>query len=496
MRTTNGFALPAALLIMLAVLTLGVSTLFITNTDLSTATNITTASVARHNADASMTIALHALEQHVTQHGALPDDLRFADNLTSINSWSADHHPQPQFTLDRVASTYDVDHLTGTATIRITGTGPNNSRYETQATVQLTTSNDGVPIIHPVVANGITAGGSAIIRGSGTLVDAGMHGNRGYSLNNDPRHTLYHCNHRRSDGTCQTRLIYPHNTQVPITAAADQHSYDHCSPSWFPGYCNGGTPLQLINDPFNDPSSKVHDIDPSYETARNNFLCSLSNNPSSCLTDYALNDIRCDVTLSNYPNANTLRNSITPGRTICINGGVGMPHNINLTGVNVIARDSISFNGSPEALSNTNLVSLNSSISFNGNADFKNTRMFANTTIQLNGSFTYENTVTLAAADTLQFNGTTRNPDGTARMALITDGNININGSGAVWAAFLAGGHINISGSAHIYGGLVSLGSTTINGTIFLDSGVPFENPDLPQVPGGSAIAMEVITRR
>lgn len=495
MNTTHGFALPTALLIMVAVLALAVSTLFMTRTDLRTASNITTASIARHNADATMTVALHALDSHVLTTGRLPDTLNLADNLLSgVHGWPQDQ-PLPRITFDASQLEYDPDHLAGTATIHITGTGPNNGSYDTEAHVRLATSSTGAQTLHPVVAHGITAGGTAEINGSGTLVDAGMHGNRGYRLNMDPRQVLHECHTRRSDGTCQTYFQYHRDVTVPYTAQEGLSRYEVCGPNWLRDYCDDNRPVQVTSDPF-AAGATLDGFDPSYTTARNAVLCSLG----ACNSRPAIADVHCDVTLGNNPSINQPRAAVNlgfiPGNTVCINGSVRLPSQIDLTGVNVIARDSISFNGSPTAIENTIMVSLTDEIRFNGNADFKNTRMFAGTELRFNGSFTYEGTITLAAKDDVRFNGSTENPDGTTRMAIISDGNISINGSGDLWAAFLAGGDISINGSATVYGGFVSKGDTKINGSLTLDSGVPFENPDLPSTAGDSSTILEVVTRR
>lgn len=500
--SSSGFALVTSLLVMVVILLLGVGSMYLTRSNLKVAENVQVSATARGNAEIGLDASLLYLERYLEEHGVLPSAAEFVLPLvqggSSVQFALADRGEYVGYSVAEV----NVDGAQfQRVTLQVEGQGPRSGAYVAELVADVSLGGGGGNEVIPLFGQGVSARRLVTVNGGPTFLDAGLHGNTGYTLNGFKVDAFRRCVERNANGTCRTDRKYS-GPPYPVTAAVGERSYT-CNIN--PGnndICDWG-PVQLVADPFIDPETGQPRFDPSYEGPRNAALCAIAYNPNAGCGSARmenLNNLACTVTHSGYPTMNRASDlpglGFRPGAVVCINGGVNFPSGADLSGVTVVARDSMNFNGESHGLDDTMLVSIRGGVNLNGKQTLRNTRIFSQHSLNMNGKTSMVGTTTIASAGSVTFNGSTGNNDGVSRLAVVAGGDIIFNGSSDTWGGFLAGGDFIQNGKANIYGGVVALGSATFNGKLTIDSGVPIANPDLPSNPGQAGGTIRLISRR
>jgi len=124
LRRSDGFALIASLVILLALAVLGLSGMFLTNMNLKIAENGRSGAIARFNAEAGLDSAFVVLSGAFKENLAIPATLaEFRSEYPSFETAEYAFAPSNGYTV----------FADGSVRIRIVGNGPNGARYEAEA---------------------------------------------------------------------------------------------------------------------------------------------------------------------------------------------------------------------------------------------------------------------------------------------------------------------------------------------------------------------------
>lgn len=463
-KSQQGIALVSSLLVMVAVLALGLGSLFLTQVNLQIAENVRGNAAAQANAEGGMDMVLFVLREHYREHGAFPQEVSNAPSVEGLNYILEAYE---RATPDR-------------ATIRVRGLTASGAEYLTESLL-LAESGEGehaTASAPPYFAEGLVAEGTVTVNGNSTYTNAGILGYRGYTLNGVRANQFEVCN---EDGQC-SRLN--NANEVPVAAKQGISGYT-CNSNPL-SLCHQGTPIHLRNIPEDQRIDIVE-----YEKIRDA-------SKSECTRTYRsghplppLNNLQ-DVTNAGFKS----------DAVVCVeNGGVNFPNNVDLSNVTVIARDSINFNGSSN-LDNVTLISEQAGVNL-GRTQADNLRVFSQHSLNINNQANFAGQTTLASAGSVTFNGSTKAiqaSDGTegVGMAVIAEGDITFNGASDTYGAFWAGGNFTYNGNSRLLGGVAVRGNITVNGGIDIRSGLTVENPDLGdgQDSGNQEASFQVVSRR
>ncbi|MCA9839551.1 MAG: hypothetical protein KC422_21760 [Trueperaceae bacterium] len=487
MRRQDGIVIVASLILMLAVLGLAVGSLFLTQSNLKIAENVRSKAYAKYAAESGMDATLAALDMYYNTHHEYPS---FSDGQFS-------NLALPQFQANGEQVNYEVlafNNTGNSAVVKVSATSPQGATHVSEALLagELTSSTTTTEVeINPLVANGLASEGTVTLNGRNNFVSAGLHGNRGYTINALQNATFSTCLSRNTNGRCISfETIESDN--LPISAAAGMSSYT-CNPA-NSSICSGGVPTRLT-----DPIT----VTPNYASRRDAVIAAADQNPSGTLSSAF--GIHCDVVHSTAPtmnNAAQVRSAgFISGKVVCVqNGNVTFPNGTSLDGVTVVANGQIQFNGNTAiTIENSVLVSKQGCINVNPNRiTVRDSKLYSNCDLNMNGQQTlFEGIVTLASASNININGRSSiiNNDGvfSIGLGLVAEGNITVNGQSDWFAVALTGGSFTYNGTSTLYGGVSAKGSITSNGGIDIDSGLAVHNDDFFE---GETVTTTEVTQR
>lgn len=448
-----GIALVTSLFILVAVMLVGLGSIFLTQTNLRVAENIRSNALARNNANTGLEAAYLLLEDYHQNNGSFP---------TSSTGFSLPSGG------GFVLSAYRYDNP-DQVMVRVRGSTSRGAEHEVEGLFSLYQAPPEIPEAYTI---GLVSEGEVRVNSNASIyVDSGVHGNSGFDLDGD----FYECTARDATGTCTaTTLVI---TDPPVTMAS------------LTGTCKIGSTTCNPIDYLTDPVS----IAPDYATRRNNAL-DLDGDG-----DFDVDD--CSGALS-------VPTSAMSSLVVCASGDITL-NNAILTDVVIITDGNITLTGNA-TLTNTTLISTAGEVAIDAGT-FQGARIFSQDSLTFDGAagnYTWNDGNTVATAGNITFNGSnqnsntvnpTINPDGTKTigMTLIADGDITQNGSNSTnadyYALFVSGGNFTQNGRSTLYGAVSAVGDLRFNGRFTIDSGYAFDNPDLEEVPDPE---VEVLSRR
>ncbi len=466
----QGIAIVSVLLVMVALTAFGLSTMFLTQMNLGIAGNARSATLADNNAAAGLNAAFVALQRAYEQNGEFPNSL----TLPSIGG--------SDFSPTYALVSYQRRSAT-VAYVAVSGSAPGQAEYLSEALVSMTSSGERLPAYFDY---GISTEGTFRGNGSASYVSAGIHANRGFTLNGSQQFLV--CTARDANGICTATAVVSGDT-VPISSSPG----GTCSVN--PGQlaiCAGGVPAHLT-----DPVA----ITPDYQARRDAALAAVSR--GAYYSNYF--GINCDLRYTTRPNpvGQILTDiaSLPAGSTVCLDysQNTGLNGNATINNVNIVSRGDFTINGDLNSVNSTFIV-YDGKFSTNGKGTMTNMNVYAQESITLNGSkdAVYTGTTTFATAGNITINGSYRatqigGGQVTIGIAMIANGNITVNGSSEMFIAAVAGGTFTQNGSSTLRGRVASKGNITFNGSFDIDSGLGISNPELSE-PGDADLA--VLSRR
>jgi Tfp pilus assembly protein PilX len=453
MNRQSGIALVTSLFILVAVMMVGLGSIFLTQTNLRVAENIRTNAIARNNANSGLEAAYLLLENYHTSNSTFPA------SSTSFTLPAGSGYELSAYRFD------NADQVM----VRIKGTTTRGAEHEVEGLFSLYQASAEIP---PSTTTGLISEGEVrVTSGASIYVDAGVHGNTGIDIKGD----FYECAARDSSGTCISTTLLTDN--LPITM------------SDLTGTCKiGGVDC----DPIDYLASPMA-VSPAYTTRRNNAM-DLDGD----------GDVDTDDCFGSLPAAAASMGSVV----VCASGDITL-NNAFLNDVTIITDGNITLTGTA-TLTDTTLISTGGEVSI-ASGTFQGTRIFSEDSVTFSGSgptYTWNDANTIATAGTITFNGhndsnNTVNPiinaDGTKTigMALIAGGDITLNGSNSTntdyYATFVTGGSFTQNGRSSVYGAVSSFGDLRFNGKFYIDSNFAYDNPDLEEIPEPE---VEVLSRR
>ena len=490
MKRQDGIVIVASLILMLAVLGLAVGSLFLTQSNLKVAENVRSKAFAKYAAESGMDATLAALDMYFNTYAAYPgySNGQFATGFSlpgvQINGQNVQYS----------VIEFSRDLASGSAVLKVSATGPSGAVHVSEALMAAEVMNSTTTTetqVNPLVANGLASEGTVTLNGRNNFVSAGLHGNKGYTINALNNSSFSTCLNRNTNGKCiDFQTIETDN--LPISAAAGESSYT-CNPA-NSSICSGGVPTRL-SDPIT--------VTPNYVSRRNAVIAAANKSPSG--TASSVFGINCDTVYSSAPsmnNAASVRSrGFTSGKVVCVeSGNVTFPNGTSLEGVTIIARNQIQFNGNTAiTLDGSNLISTTSDININPNkVTVRDSKLFSNGNVTLNGQQTlFEGIVTLASAGNITINGRSSilNDEGNFGIGLgmVAEGNVTINGQSDWFAVALVGGNFTYNGRSTLYGGVSAKGNITSNGGIDIDAGLSVYNDDFFE---GQTVTTTQVTQR
>ncbi len=469
-RRHEGIAIVSVLLVMVALMAFGLSTMFLTQMNLGIAGNARSATQADNAASAGLNAAFVVLQRAYEEAGEFPYSL----SLPSVQGVGF----APTYTL----SAYER-RSANVAYVAVAGTAPGEAEYVSEALVTMASGSTRLPAYFDY---GIATEGEFSGNGSGSYVSAGIHANEGFSLNGSQEFRV--CTERNAAGIC-VRTAPVGGDAVPISGSPGAK----CSvnPSQ-PAICHDKVPVHLI-DPV--------EIAPDFVARRDAALAAVSRGPH--YSSYF--GIDCDVRYTSRPNpVSKLLSDIAalpPGATVCLeyNQSTSFNGTTTIEGVNIVSRDDFTINGGFNA-SDLTIIVYNGKFSTNGKGTMTNVNVYSQKGLTLNGSkdAVYDGTTTFATAGDITINGSYKATplDGGqvgVGIALIAEGDITVNGSSEMFLAAVAGGKFTQNGSSTIRGRIAAKGDIKFNGSFDIDSGVGIINPEFSG-PGDADLAL--VSRR
>ncbi len=472
MKKQDGIALIATLLIMVAIMALGVGTMFLSTMNLKIAENSRTQAVAHYNAEAGMEAAIVRLKKDY--EAATPKQFPAAGAFVLPTSPDAS-----TVTYQSVSYTpYTTAGSRTQARVVIVGTGPNNARYQTEALFASTSNVNTDPNTPPdpnSFPRGLVSEGRVTAKGDHELINARIHGNRGFDLNGNGK-GYTQCTGANLD-VC-TELS---GTSIPISAGrkeiGDTYNY-YCDAKG--DLCDSETRVKsaYLKD-------KVNIGAPPYVARRNLIFKTTSLLPATESSPQS-----CTRTVTALPT------TYTAGETICVSGNVNITNDRIYSNVNIIIKGTLTIAANVN-LYNTNILSTGAMM-IEGNATMNTSRLFSDTDVVVNGNVPYTGSSTIAAGRDMTLKGNIEHTDTSSTdigMGLMSGRNFraegNMKGAGSksqrlVNVAVWAGGTADVSGASAIRGGISSVGNLSVNGASDIDGRGNFTNTDLATAGSGS----------
>lgn len=474
----RGIAIISVLLVLAAVLVLGVGAVYLTRVNLSISGNVRSGAIARSNAEAGLEVALIRLEQQFRASFATDPQSAALPATLSLPSATGPGYT-PQFTL--VSYARDTGN-TSSAALTIRGVGPSSAEYVTEALVVMF---PGEPEFPPGFGFGLASEGQIFVNGNSSYINAGIHGNGGFSLTGNVGDDFFVCVARNSLGVCTATESIPLQ-DAPVSASPGATL---CSPAEL---CDGGAPRTLV--------SPIQ-VNPDFAARRRGAIADASSMTGTA-TGTATFDgvaIDCDLVISSAPTASALAallpaSGSRPGFTLCstTSGTLTFPSNFDTNGMNIVSAGPVvmphASNGAPR-IRNSTIVTMAGSVTTTGNANqdsratIESSRLFSQGDLNFLGNGTSVSGVTtLASNGNVGVDGgapaVTTSVTPSVGFAIIASGNVTINGNANWYVAATVGGTFTQNGTATVYGVVEARNTITINGGIDIDSGLPIVNDD------------------
>lgn len=446
MNRQSGIALVTSLFILVAVMLIGLGSIFLTRTNLKVSENIRSNAVARNNAESGVEAVYLLLSSHHDTYSTFPTD----QNSISLPAGSG-------YTL----SSYRFDSA-DQAMIRIRGSSAQGAEHESEVLLNLFTPPPEIPEAY---ATGLVSEGEIRVTSNASIyIDAGVHGNAGFDLGG----TFYECTARDASGNCTTMVAIDAST-LPISLS---------DPT---GTCKIGS------GPSCDPADYMGEsvsVNPDYIARRDAAMAA---------EDLDADD---DWDAADCALAGTTLSPAMTGQVVCSSGNLSVTNPL-WSDVTVITSGDITLSGTA-FLDNVTLISTGGLVSINAGT-MEETRIFSEDSLSYTGnnaSYTWNGSNTIATAGDITFNGsnkhsnvvnTTVNAEGIKEvgMVLIAEGDITFNGRNSTnqdyYAVFVSGGEFTQNGRSDLYGAISSVGDLRFNGNFFVDSAFEITNDDLAE---------------
>lgn len=434
----RGIALISGLFVMVAVVLLGVGAVFLSTSSLRVAENVRGEATARAAAESGLDVAYLVLSAIHAADGAFPAS-------------------RPTLPAD---STYAlVDYRRdgpGQAFVQVLGTASGGAEYVAEALIRLVAQP---PTVNPVYDLGLASEGTVTVTsGASVYLDAGVHGNSGFSLKGG----FESCIDRDEFGVCLTR--------EPLLGTPPVSLSDPRGPCSFPG----GACSNVAD--FLAPEISVS----SDYTGRRNRAADLDGDGNFDAGDCA-----------GKPSTAT---NVMNHAEICAAGTVSL-NNPVLNDVIIVAQGNITLSGNAR-LTNTTLISLNGTVSI-ASGTMEGTSIYSQKSVTFSGNagnYVWNGSNTIATGGDITFNGANKNSntvnpvaqdDGTKAvgLVLISDGDVTFNGrnsgSDKYYAVWIVGGDFTQNGRSEVYGSVAAVGDIRFNGNFFIDSGLGVVNDEV-----------------
>jgi hypothetical protein len=483
-RRQSGIAIITVLVVLVAIAILGAGAIYLTRVNLTIAGNARANATARSNAETGIQAALVRLENAFRasyQADPLAAELPATLTLPSVSGPGF----SPQFSL----VSYARDSVnSASAVVRVSGTGPASAEHVSEVLVVMF---PGEPEFPPGFSFGLASEGQIFVNGSSSYINAGIHGNDGFSLTGNVGDDFFVCTDRNpTTGVCTATEAVP-LADAPVSASPGATL---CSPA---DLCDAGIPQTLV---------APIDVNPAFVPKRLAAVSDASSTSGSATTvTFGSVDVACDIVINSAPTAAQLATLLPvlasrPDVTLCntSNGTLTFPANFDTNGMNIISNGAVAFprsGGSQATIRNSIVVTFSGSVTAaNERATISSSRIFSEGSINFNGQQTVVTGVTTIASNgSIVVNGgapAVTSTDGPAvGFALIATGNVTINGSADWYVAASVGGTFTQNGTSTVYGVIEAEDTITINGGIDIDSGLPIDNDDT-QTDGPPRIAV------
>ncbi|HRP48321.1 MAG TPA: hypothetical protein PLT07_12285 [Trueperaceae bacterium] len=465
----SGIAIVSVLLILAAIMMMGIAGMFLTQMNLGITRNVRSSGVAQNAAYTGLSAAYVTLQGQYEANGALPN------SLSLPSTQGRDYQPAYELKDYRASGQ--------TAFISVAGSAGNDSEYVAEALIQFV----GGSSLPPFFAYGLSSEGIVSASGNASYVNAGIHGNKGFTMSGNQY--FYLCTRRNAKGEC-TKQQQVASDSIPISGSPGA---DTCRVSGNPGdykVCEKGVPVNLT-----DPVTIV----PGFAERFPEALAAVSN---GSLVSRVLG-INCDYVFSSTPSQATFTSAIAglvPGATVCVEGAADLSFSgsgYSLDNINLVLRNSVSFSGN-YSTKNLTIISTEGTVRGSGNSDFESMRVFAAGDIRFSGNHDIVGRSTFASGEDLTVSGnaaavTSASGDPAVGVVYIAEGDIKVSGNSKLYIAAIAGGAFTKSGNAKLTGRIASKGNLTISGNFDIDSGFGLDNDDL--VEGGPPMLKVVSVR-
>ncbi len=439
MRLTQqrGIALISALFVMVAVVLLGVGAVFLSTSSLRVAENVRGQATARSAAESGVDVAYLVLQSAYDEDGVFPASLALpADSTHSLLGYRRDGP--------------------GQAFVQVLGVANGGAEYVAEALLSVVVQP---PTTNPVYDLGLASEGTVTVNGGASVyLDAGVHGNAGFSLMGG----FESCTDRDEYGVCTTR--------EPLLGTPPVSLSNPTGPCSFPG----GTCTNVAD--FLKPEIAVS----SDYTGRRNRAADLDD-------DGAFDAADCAGRASSASN-------VMSHTQVCAPGAVAL-NNPVLNDVVIIAHGDITLSGNAQ-LTNTTLISLNGTVSI-ASGTMEGTSIYSQNSVTFSGNaanYVWNGSNTIATGGAITFNGANKNSntvnpvvqeDGSKAvgLVLIADGDVTFNGRNSgndkYYAVWITGGSFTQNGRSEVYGSVAAVGDIRFNGNFFIDSGLGVVNDEV-----------------
>jgi hypothetical protein len=491
MRTDQGVALVASLLIMVAIMSLGVGSLFLTDMNLKIAENARSSTIAKYHADAGVDTAVALLTSSYHDTNKFP--ATFTLPVTAGQSY-------------RLLPGSDGYRRDGDDQVRVRVEGFTDSGARYVAEVLLATTD----ALNPAFAVGAASMGRVEVRGgSAEFVNAGLHGNKGLRLPGYSTDSFRSCDANAAFSSCAA--VYPSLGPLPVSSSngADCYLNPHCD--------NRAAEVQLEvaylcerNDTVAAALGLVKQGDcdshgkATYKDA--NTAQAVDIDPA---TNPSVYTGRCTTVYGDASPPPAEIVAAVPGAVICVKdgGSINFSAGIEMRGVTVIADGDITFGGARDGtrdgvagkLSEVTLIAgtapdapdgavMLDSVSGHNLTLFSGANRDRDTIASsphylVSPGFRLSGVTTIASSSDVVFAGETGltkaagRPD-TVTVAVISAKTISHRGASDFYGVFWAGTGFE-NGPAKIHGAVASAGDITATGTFRLNSSYALDNPYL-----------------
>jgi hypothetical protein len=442
----SGIALVAALITLAMVLALGTGAIFLAQSSLGLASNQRAHLMAKSAAEIGMESALVSLRTTYATANAIPATLTLpASPAAGLAFQLVEYTPlpaSPPYTRARVI---------------VMGTSGGTARYQTEAVFSAEPSTRRTFPVGLVSENVVQVNGNM-----NTIVNAAVHGNRGYSL--DGNGVYEACD----EGTGRCSALAP--ADFPVTAAVGMSSYEcKASKPEYGGFCTSSTSPAL--------GRRVAPVvvgTPAYETLRDELFGTPGTRARTP---------PCTVTTT------SLGSSYTAGSVVCVTAStVTVSSSRSYSGVTIIVYGNLAVNNDL-TLTSSKLLATGTVLN-KSNLRLNSSDFFSNGAMTLEGNIFASGPTTIASGSSITIKGNIEHTYAGNSVGLLVmskgdfrlEGNMEKNGvAGAlVHAAVWAGGTAHVTGNLALRGGIASVGRLTGEGNAKVDGRATFDNANLP----------------